>query len=147
MQKHEIEKIVRNYYDYLSKGNLDGVLSLFAPEGEFKMPGGDQEVMRGISEIRPMMQSWIKAFPDMQEKVISLKSYDDGCVAEVKVMGTHKGPLEGPNGVIQATNKKIDVPACEVFTIRNGKIVSLSCYFLDSLFFKQIGVEPQKMAA
>ena len=60
----------------------------------------------------------------------------DKVVVRAKFKGTHSGPL----GDIQATNKKVDMPAAIIYRIADGKIIE-HWIFLDQLtLLKQLGI-------
>ncbi len=69
----------------------------------------------------------------------SLEVGDRG-VAEVEWTGTHGGPLEGPFGTIEATNKPGRMKAVIVATFKDGKIVDERHYFDLLTILSQIGV-------
>jgi predicted ester cyclase len=71
----------------------------------------------------------------------------DKVVAELEWEGTHSGPLDGPFGTIQATNKRGRVKAVIVATIKNGKIASTHHYFDLLTVLNQIGIAPMAGAA
>ena len=53
--------------------------------------------------------------------------------------GVHTGPLQMPSGTIPATNKHIDIPACQVAKVQGGKVQSVSHYFDLVTLLTQIG--------
>jgi hypothetical protein len=44
--------VVGRYHDCLARGDLPGILELFAPEGQLREPGGAMAVHRGTAELR-----------------------------------------------------------------------------------------------
>jgi len=53
----------------------------------------------------------------------------DTAVLEVVWKGKHTGPLRTPAGVIAASQKPDQVPACQVIQVKDGKVASFSHYF------------------
>jgi hypothetical protein len=53
--------------------------------------------------------------------------------------GVHAGPLETPTGTIPASNKPVEIPACQVVQVEGGKIKSGSHYFDLLTMLTQIG--------
>lgn len=58
-----------------------------------------------------------------------------------------EGPLEMPGGAIPSTGKKIHVPCCDVFHLRDGKVTSFHCYNAATITLGQLGVLDHLSAA
>jgi predicted ester cyclase len=85
---------------------------------------------------------WLKAFPDTYMEVVRWIAQNDQVVLEAIVSATHLGPLEfWVTEPIQATNKKIRFPICEIFTWKNGKLTDIQAYFDRGHILKQLGLE------
>lgn len=67
------------------------------------------EPLRGPEAVKKDMEDFMVAFPDVEMKIERV--VEDGSTAayEIRMTGTHKGPLVGPAGEIPATNRKIEV--------------------------------------
>jgi steroid delta-isomerase-like uncharacterized protein len=140
-------QLVRDFFKAMDSGKSDQILSFLAPNAEFKIIGMG-EPMRGTSEIKEGFESWNKSFPDLKAQILNVIANEDSVVVEYIGRGTHQGPLESPEGqVLQATNRKIEVPGCDIYKISNGKIVSASVYWLSSVMLRQLGVIPSAKAA
>jgi predicted ester cyclase len=83
---------------------------------------------------------YAKAFPDMHRDLYDLYSRDDRVVVELSLNGTHGGDLVLPKGTIPATRKTIKAPCCDVFHLKNGKVVSFHCYVAVPILLEQRGV-------
>jgi steroid delta-isomerase-like uncharacterized protein len=107
--------------------------------------------LEGAGQIIEAFQGWANAFPDSKATFIREFASDDTAVLELVWKGVHTGPLQTPTGAIPASNKPIEVPACEVFRIEGEKIKSVSHYFDMLTLLKQIGATegaaPAKSAA
>jgi hypothetical protein len=55
------------------------------------------------------------------------------------VEGVHTGPLETPTGIIPASNKPLELPACQVFQVEGGKVQSFTQYLDMLTMLTQIG--------
>ena len=97
---------------------------------------------KGPDEYVKLVQRWKRAFPDLKANVIRGFESGDKVVAELEWEGTHSGPLDGPFGTIQATNKRGRVKGVIIATIKNGKIASEHHYFDLLTVLNQIGVAP-----
>jgi hypothetical protein len=80
------------------------------------------------------------AFPNMHRELYSLYFKDDVVVVELSLNGTHKGNLAIPAGVIPPTHKDMHAPCCDVFYLKNGKVVSFHCYVAVPILLEQLGV-------
>ena len=98
--------------------------------------------VKGAAEYVKAVQRWKSAFPDLKATVTSGFVSGDKVVVEVAWEGTHNGPFEGPFGAIPATNKRGQVNAVLLFTIKNRKIIENRHYFDLLTVLMQIGVAP-----
>jgi steroid delta-isomerase-like uncharacterized protein len=107
--------------------------------------------LEGAGQIIEAFQGWASAFPDSKATFIREFASGDTAVLELVWKGVHTGPLQTPTGAIPASNKLIEVPACEVFRVEGEKIKSSSHYFDMLTLLKQIGAmeaaAPAKSAA
>jgi steroid delta-isomerase-like uncharacterized protein len=107
--------------------------------------------LEGPGQIIEALQGWAQAFPDSKGSFIREFASDDTAVLELVWIGVHTGPLQTPTGAIPASNKPIEVPACELFRVEGKKIRTMSHYFDMVTLLKQIGVmegaAPAKSAA
>jgi SnoaL-like domain len=87
------------------------------------------------------------AFPDMHRELYNMYFNDDVVVVELSLNGTHKGDLAIPAGVIPPTNKEMHAPCCDVFQLKDGKVLSFDCYVAVPILLEQIGVFKNLSAA
>lgn len=146
MANQDNTQVLRGLYEAVSNRDFERALSFFQDNGEFKSIAFDQ-VFRGKSEIQEMMQSWVKAFPDMRLEALNIVGLGDWAAAEINVKGTHRGPFATPEGDISPTNQPIKAPSCDLVKFRDGKIVSVHCYLESGILMRQLGLKPAKAAA
>ncbi len=107
--------------------------------------------LEGAGQIVEAFQGWANAFPDSKATFIREFASGDTAVLELVWKGVHTGPLQTPTGAIPASNKSIELAACEVFRVEGEKIKSSSHYFDMLTLLKQIGAmegaAPAKSAA
>jgi ketosteroid isomerase-like protein len=70
-----------------------------------------------------------------------------GRIANEPKDGTHKGDLVIPEGVIPPTNKEMHAPCCDVFHLKDPKVVSFHCYVAVPILLGQLGVFKNLSAA
>ena len=123
------EALVRELYRVAEGKNLDPdrFVSLFADDGYFlDMSSGQRWTGK---KVREPVTGLSAAYPDMHRELLKVYSTgDDVVVVELRLQGSHKGDLPLPDGVLRATNKKFDVPCCDVWHVKDGKVKSFHCY-------------------
>jgi steroid delta-isomerase-like uncharacterized protein len=101
-----------------------------------------QTSCRRADEVVNALKRWKRAFPDLEANVLGGFESGDRVVAEVEWQGTQSGPLEGPFGTIQPSNKRGKTRGAIVATVKNGKIVQEHVYFDMLGVLSQIGIAP-----
>ncbi len=61
-------------------------------------------------------------------------------VVELAIRGTHKGELTLASGTVAPTGRAVDVPCCDVFHLKRGKVTSFNCYNAASVMQQQLGL-------
>jgi steroid delta-isomerase-like uncharacterized protein len=100
---------------------------------------GTHRRIQGAGEIIEAWQGWAKAFPDSKATFVGEFASGDTAVLELVWKGVHTGPLQTPTGIIPASNKPIEIPACQVVQVEGGKIKNASHYFDMLTMLTQIG--------
>jgi steroid delta-isomerase-like uncharacterized protein len=100
---------------------------------------GTQRSIQGPENIIEAWKGWAQAFPDSHGTVVSEFASGDTAVLEIIWRGTHTGPLQTPTGTIPASNKPIEMPACQILRVVDGKLQSTSHYFDMLTMLTQIG--------
>ncbi|KAF5884302.1 MULTISPECIES: ester cyclase [Rhizobium] len=88
-----------------------------------------------------------QAFPDIHRELFNIYAMEDVIVVELAIRGTHKGALVTSAGTVPPTGRTIDVPCCDVFHMRDGKVVSFHCYNAASILQRQLGLAGNATAA
>jgi len=96
-------------------------------------------VLEGIEPSLEAARGWKRAFPDATGTVTG--AYGDGPVAvlEITWRGTNDGPMETPDGEMPATGRSVEIRACQVFEVEDGKIKSSRHYFDMVAMMTQLG--------
>ena len=102
------------------------------------------EPMHGKAAIRPYLQGWFTAFPDLNARVKNRVVTEDQVAAEVEFTGTNSGPLQMAPGApaIPATGKKVTGQGTYFVRIRNGKGVAVHSYPDGAGMMMQLGLIP-----
>ena len=131
------EDIVRQAYKVAEQPtDIDKFISLFAADGYINNTAAGK-IYRG-EEMGDLIREVSKAFPDIHRELGNF--YFDGnvVIVELALQGTHTGLLETPEGPKQATGKRVDVPCCDVWTVKDGKIQSFHCYLAATIMYSQV---------
>ena len=99
-------------------------------------------VLRGPEGLKQFLLGFSTAFPDSQGDVNIVFATEEQAVIEVILRGTHTGVLHSGAGDLPPTGRKIVLPACEVFQIRNRKITRHATYYDALGLMQQLGVIP-----
>ena len=100
---------------------------------------GTHRRIQGAGQIIEAWQGWAKAFPNSKATFVREFASGDTAVLELMWRGVHTGPLPTPTGIIPASNKPVEFPACEVVQVEGGKVKSASHYFDMLTMLTQIG--------
>ena len=125
--------------------NTPHFISLFADGGYFYDVAGGKKYYG--KDIGLTVDVYASAFPDMHRELDSMYFNGDVVVVELSLNGTHQGDLPIPIGVIPPTNKEIHAPCCDVFHLKDGKVVSFHCYVAVPILLAQLGVLANLSAA
>ena len=130
--------LVRQVYEAINAHDSGRAEALLHPEFTHAGPGGEVDV-RGPHGMAAFIEGYLTAFPDLNDGVRHLHVAGDNIVVtEVLVEGTHNGDLMG----IAPTGRRIALPACNVWEVRDGKVFSEREYYDPSIMMQQLGVVP-----
>ncbi len=131
--------VVRTLFEAINNHQLDKAAALIDDNAEWvDVATGD--TFRGPQGFRQLSESWWQAFPDNTIEITSLFADGELACVEYRGRGTFKGPLNWPSVKARPTGRKLDVPFCDVYRIRNGKIVSAREYHDLASMMNQLGV-------
>jgi predicted ester cyclase len=116
--------------------DLARFVSFFADAGYVRNVPAEME-FRG-SDIAMVAGGMAHAFPDIHREIFNIYAMDGVVVVELAIQGTHTGDLVTPAGTLPPTGNTIDVPCCDVFQIKEGKVVSFHCYNALSIMQQQL---------
>ena len=116
----------------------DKVKTLFTENGVYDEKGTGRRI-QGIGQIVEAWQGWAKAIPDSKATFVAEYASGDTAVLEVVWKGTHTGPMQTPSGTIPPSNKRIEIPACQVIKVEGDKVKSYTHYFDMLTMLTQIG--------
>lgn len=132
--------LAAKYNDAFNAHDETTLKSLIAPNARFSAPGDVRLV--GKDAIIGYTNSWMKALPDAKITVTNEIVSAPWIVQEFTFDGTHKAPLTGPMGTIQATNRKVSGQCVSITRFENDLSVETRLYFDVVQLLTQLGVMP-----
>ena len=96
--------------------------------------------MKGLDEILTGWKGWATAFPDSKGSFENAVVSGDTVTMELTWRGTHKGPLRTPAGDTAPTGKSIEMRACQVVKVADGRVASIRHYFDMTTMLQQLGL-------
>lgn len=100
-----------------------------------------QRKLQGQAQVVECWRGWARALPDSKATIHGAIASGNTVCIELTWRGKHTGPLELPTGPIAATNRSIDVRACQVFEMSDSKARVIRHYFDMSTLLQQLGIE------
>jgi steroid delta-isomerase-like uncharacterized protein len=130
--------VVLGYFEALNRHDLDAAVAFLDDEVVEEITGVG--VLRGPREVREFFDGLFKAAPDMQVTVDRSVREKDTVVVQWRMNGTFNG---GPlfNGV-QATGARLQMRGCDVFEVRDEKVVRNTAYQDGLELARSLGMMP-----
>jgi steroid delta-isomerase-like uncharacterized protein len=107
--------VLRHWEEVVSKGNLDLIEEIFAPD--FVAYEADQDI-RGPEGVRQFLLMLRAAFPDLQVTVEDVLAEGDKVVQRWSGHGSHEGELMG----LPPSGKRISVAGITISRFEGGKV-------------------------
>ena len=134
------QKTVRAAYQVAEDQDIAGWIAAFTEDGtftDFSIP----YTYRGPDELAKTVEVYAEAFPDMHRELERMYvTTGDIVIVQLRLQGTHLGPLHMPSGVVPPTGKRMDAPCCDVFELVEGKIKRFDCYPSGTVIASQLGL-------
>jgi steroid delta-isomerase-like uncharacterized protein len=133
-----LEQAARLLEPLFNDHRFDEVLAAAAPDIVVEMLALGQ-IHRGHAGFREFMLGFKRAFPDLRIEIRSQTADAQRVSAEIVAVGTQSGPLQTPQGPLPATGRRVTFTACEVWDIREGRIVAIRNYQDIGSVLRQMG--------
>jgi steroid delta-isomerase-like uncharacterized protein len=95
--------------------------------------------MQGIDDVLSVWKGWATAFPDSRATFEAAHVSGDTVILELTWRGNHTGLLKTPTGEIPATGKPMQMRACQIIEVADGKTQRIRQYFDMATLMAQIG--------
>jgi steroid delta-isomerase-like uncharacterized protein len=101
---------------------------------------GTRRKVQGADQTITLFQGWAEAIPDSKATFDNAVASGNTVLLELTWRGTHKGPLQTPKGSFAATGKQIEIRACAVVELVDGKAKVQRHYFDMATLLQQLGI-------
>jgi len=136
----------RKIIDAINSHDIDAIANLYASDAVAYDPMYPQP-LRGRDAIRKDYAVYLRGFPDLRFELLTSVDKDDRSGAgEMRMSGTHTGPLTAPTGEeVPPTNKRADLKGA-VFAKLNerGEVVEEKRYYDTGTMLRQLGLVPEQ---
>src|SRR4051794_23979516 len=137
----------RGFTERYNDGDWDGLRDMLTPDAVYDEKGTGRRI-EGADAILEVNKAWKSALPDSQGKIEEAFSCDDRVVLRITWSGTQSGPLPLPTGgELPPTNRQINVPACQIVRVADGKLVETIHYFDMLTLLEQLGTVSEEALA
>ncbi len=140
-------RTIKELYAAAEGGGLDVAkfVSCFSEDAYVRDVPSEMEFRGG--DIAMVAAGMAQGFPDIHRELFSIHQMEDVIVVELAIRGTHTGTLTTLAGTVPPTGGTIDVPCCDVFRMKDGKVASFHCYNAASILERQLGLAGGSTAA
>jgi steroid delta-isomerase-like uncharacterized protein len=138
VSQHQLIDIAKTPLLAFNDKNWDAVKAGISPDFVYDEVATHRKV-QGTDQTIAVWQGWAAAFPDARATFLREVAGGNTVVFEVNWKGTHKGPLQTPEGAIAPTGKRMDVRACMVVEVADDKARMHTHYFDMGTLLQQIG--------
>jgi steroid delta-isomerase-like uncharacterized protein len=128
--------VLRHHEEIWSKGNLDAIDAVYAPEFVGHHPGAPDWI--GPESVKLIVRTMRNAFPDFTETIEDVVAEGDRVVSRFTSTGTHLGALRG----LAPTGRRMSMAEMAVFRIARGRIVEKWGLFDRLGMVQQLGIMP-----
>ncbi len=135
----DVKDIATHFIAAFNAHDERAMLALHAADIKFEAPGFKAS---NAHEATAYPLRWLKGFPNGKMTVRHEVVSAPWVVQEVIMEGTNTGPLDGPGGKIQPTNRKLVSKGIQVLKIEDGKITETRIYFDQLDQMAQLGLMP-----
>jgi steroid delta-isomerase-like uncharacterized protein len=130
--------VATRFYQLFSHGKLDEVIDLLGDGYVSHGFGGG-----GAENLRQSIRGMRAAFPDLTFTVEDTITESEKVAVKTTMRGTHQGPFAGR----LASGNPIEVGGCDVFRVRDGRIVEAWWLGDSGSLLMQIGAIPAPTAS
>ena len=118
MSLDENKRVMHRFTEFINTASENLAEELIATDATFHVPGRP-DPMRGPAGYLAIIGMMRGGFPDIQWTLEDMVAEGDKVAARFTMRGTHQGSFMG----IPPAGKKVEVPAMNLYRLRDGQIV------------------------
>jgi len=134
----ELTQLIKQHYHNVSEGHIERDRDLMS--NDIIHISATAGTVTGIEAFLAFVTAFKQAFPDLHWEMREFVEGPDTVVAEGVFIGTNSGMMVGPRGPIPATGRRVELPFCDIWKVRNGRIVENRIYYDQVTFLGQLGL-------
>ena len=116
----------------------NAVTAVLAPGCVYDEVATHQRV-QGVNDILTAWRGWATALPDSNASFDHVSVSGNTVTLELTWRGTHNGPLQTPGGPLPPSGRKIEIRACQVVDVADGRVQAVRHYFDMATMLQQLG--------
>jgi len=146
MAAQENMALIRSLFDLFNSRQSDPAwlekgMAAFAADAEgIDVPSGT--MLHGPDGHKRLLLFNVENFPDLRVELTNAFATEDQVTLEGIWRWNDTGPLYLPSGALPSMKRSGKLRFCSIFQIRNGKIVSVHCYYDMMTQMEQLGLAP-----
>jgi predicted ester cyclase len=133
-----IRELVDAHYRNINEAAWNREQEVFSPDVVTIIPGAPP--LHGVEAFLGFARGFHAGFPDGRLECRHMVVDGDRAMAEGVHIGTHTGPLAGLGGEVPATGRRLELPFCDVFEAKDGRIVAHRLYYDQTVVAEQLGL-------
>jgi steroid delta-isomerase-like uncharacterized protein len=127
-------EVVTTALQAIDEGRIADALAVMADDIVFRMPGAQADSPADVARVIAVVRT---ALPDLRHEVLQCIEYADRAAFELRISGTHAGPLRTPVGDVPASGIAAVWQSADLITVEDGLITTWRIYY------DQVGVLAQ----
>lgn len=136
----QLTAIVKQHYANVAGGHVEHDREILSDNVVHKSAVAG--TITGIEPFLAFVAGFKQAFPDLHYEMHEFVEDSDMVAAEGVFLGTNTGPMAGPGGSMPPTGKAVELPFCDIWKVRDGRIVENRIYYDQIAFLGQLGLTP-----
>jgi steroid delta-isomerase-like uncharacterized protein len=141
MSQQSVVDIAKAQIIAYNEKNWSAATAALAPTAVYDEVGTNRTI-NGAGSVLDAWKGWAAAIPDSRATFDAVHVAGNTVILELTWRGTQSGPLQTPAGQIPATGRSIEIRACQLVEVSDGKVQRVRHYFDMATLLAQLGVSP-----
>lgn len=131
--------VASDFIDAFNKSDWERFSALCSPDMVYEEKGTNRSA-KGRDGVLEAGKGWRTAMSDLQGMIYGSAGCGNSATLEIRWTGTHDGPIDTGNGILQPTNRSIEIDSAQVYTVEDGQLTSMRNYGDFLTMFAQLGL-------